>query len=69
LRRSCLKKRSDKITAGLEPDRGEWVQTKILARGSDGASILLDPADPEKTLRVLTLYAICDMPHERNVRT
>ena len=44
----------------------EW---RIEYRGSDGASISLDPADPEKTLRVRTLYAICDMPHERNVRT
>jgi hypothetical protein len=35
----------------------EW---RIEYRARDGAGISPDPADPEKTFRVLTLYAIND---------
>jgi hypothetical protein len=36
----------------------EW---RIEYRGKDGTGISCDPADPDKTLRVLTLYAIDDV--------
>ena len=36
----------------------EW---RIEYRGADGTGISPDPADPDKTLRVLTLYAIDDV--------
>jgi hypothetical protein len=36
----------------------EW---RIEYRSKDGAGVSLDPADPEKTLRVLTLYAVDDV--------
>jgi hypothetical protein len=36
----------------------EW---RIEYRSGDGAGLSPDPADPEKTLRVLTLYAIRDV--------
>ena len=36
----------------------EW---RIEYRGKDGTGISPDPADPDKTLRVLTLYAIDDV--------
>ena len=35
----------------------EW---RIEYRANDGTGISLDPADPKKTLRVLTLYALND---------
>jgi hypothetical protein len=38
----------------------EW---RIEYRNSDGAGLSLDPADPEKTFRVLTLYAVGDLLH------
>jgi hypothetical protein len=36
----------------------EW---RIEYRSKEGAGISPDPADPDKTLRVLTLYAIDDV--------
>jgi hypothetical protein len=36
----------------------EW---RIEYRGKDGTGISADPADPERTFRVLTLYAIDDV--------
>jgi Protein of unknown function (DUF3768) len=36
----------------------EW---RIEYRGTDGTGVSSDPTDPEKTFRVLTLYAIDDM--------
>jgi Protein of unknown function (DUF3768) len=36
----------------------EW---RIEYRGKDGTGVSPDPADPEKTFRVLTLYAIDDL--------
>ena len=36
----------------------EW---RIEYRGKDGIGCSLDPADPEKTQRVLTLYAFDDL--------
>ena len=36
----------------------EW---RIEYRGTDGTGFSLDPADPDKTFRVLTLYAIDDV--------
>jgi hypothetical protein len=36
----------------------EW---RIEYRGKDGTGTSSDPADPDKTLRVLTLYAIDDV--------
>jgi hypothetical protein len=36
----------------------EW---RIEYRGKDGIGVSPDPADPEKTFRVLTLYAVADM--------
>jgi hypothetical protein len=36
----------------------EW---RIEYRGKDGIGVSLDPADPEQTQRVLTLYAIDDV--------
>jgi Protein of unknown function (DUF3768) len=38
----------------------EW---RIEYRGKDGTGVSPDPADPEKTFRVLTLYAIDDLLH------
>jgi len=36
----------------------EW---RIEYRGKDGTGVSPDPADPEKTFRVLTLYAVDDL--------
>ena len=36
----------------------EW---RIEYRATDGTGMSLDPADPEKTFRVLTLYAVGDL--------
>ncbi len=36
----------------------EW---RIEYRGKDGTGVSLDPADPEQTFRVLTLYAMDDV--------
>jgi hypothetical protein len=36
----------------------EW---RIEYRGKDGIGVSLDPSDPDKTFRVLTLYAIDDV--------
>jgi hypothetical protein len=36
----------------------EW---RIECRGKDGTGVSLDPADPDKTFRVLTLYAMDDL--------
>lgn len=36
----------------------EW---RVVYRARDGAGISPDPADPEKTFRVLTLYAVGDL--------
>jgi hypothetical protein len=40
----------------------EW---RIAYRGARGIGVSLDPADPEKTFRVLTLYAVDDLLAER----
>jgi hypothetical protein len=50
-----------------EHDRGTFIfagysfEWRIEYRGADGTGISPNPADPEKTLRVLTLYAIDDV--------
>jgi hypothetical protein len=36
----------------------EW---QIEYRGADGTGVAADPADPDKTFRVLTLYARADV--------
>ena len=40
----------------------EW---RIEYRGTDGAGVSPDPADPDKTFRVLTPYAVDDLLAER----
>jgi hypothetical protein len=59
--------RYDKFDADSEHDCGvlifagyafEW---RIEYRGTDGETFSPDPADPEKTFRVLTLYAVDDV--------
>jgi hypothetical protein len=40
----------------------EW---QIEYRGTDGTSLSPEPADPDKTFRVLTLYAINDLLAKR----
>jgi hypothetical protein len=50
-----------------EHDRGTFIfagysfEWRIEYRGKDGTGISPDPADPDKTLRVLTLHAIDDV--------
>jgi hypothetical protein len=52
---------------GTEHDRGVMIlddhsfEWRIEYRGKDGTGFSPDPADPEKTLRVLTLYAASDV--------
>jgi hypothetical protein len=59
--------RYDKFAVDSEHDCGvfifagysfEWL---IEYRGKDGTGVSPDPADPEKTFRVLTLYAVDDV--------
>ena len=59
--------RYDKFHPDSEHDWGTFIfagfsfEWRIEYRGKDGTGISPDPADPDKTLRVLTLYAIDDV--------
>lgn len=59
--------RYNKFHADSEHDWGVFIfagfafEWRIEYRGKDGAGVSPDPADPEKTLRVLTLHTIADM--------
>jgi len=59
--------RYDKFHPDSEHDWGTFIfagysfEWRIEYRGADGSGISPDPADPDKTLRVLTLYAINDV--------
>lgn len=59
--------RYTKFHADSEHDWGTFIfagfafQWRIEYRGKDGAGVSPDPADPEQTFRVLTLYAIDDV--------
>ena len=54
-----------------EHDRGVMIfagyafEWHIEYRGADGTGVSLDPADLEKTFRVLTLYAVNDLLADR----
>jgi hypothetical protein len=57
----------NKFAADSEHDWGTFIfagfsfEWRIEYRDKDGTGISPDPADPDKTLRVLTLYAIDDV--------
>jgi len=59
--------RYNKFALDSEHDWGTFIfagfsfEWHIEYRGKDGAGISPDPADPDKTFRVLTLYAIDDV--------
>jgi hypothetical protein len=59
--------RYDKFHPESEHDWGTFIfagfsfEWRIEYRGKDGTGISPDPADPDKTFRVLTLYAIDDV--------
>ena len=59
--------RYDKFHPDSEHDWGTFIfagcsfEWRIEYRSKEGAGISSDPADPDKTLRVLTLYAIDDI--------
>jgi hypothetical protein len=59
--------RCDKFHAESEHDWGTFIfagfsfEWRIEYRGKDGKGISPDPTDPDKTFRVLTLYAIDDV--------
>jgi hypothetical protein len=59
--------RYDSFHADSEHDWGTFIfagysfEWRIDYRGADGTGLSPDPADPVRTLRVLTLYAIDDM--------
>ena len=59
--------RYDKFHPDSDHDWGTFIfagfafEWHIEYRGKDGTGVSPDPADPEKTLRVLTLYTIDDM--------
>ena len=56
-----------KFDPDSEHDRGVFIfagfafEWRIEYRGADGTGTSPDPADPEQTLRVLTLYAVDDV--------
>ena len=59
--------RFDSFHPDSEHDRGRFIfagysfEWRIEYRAADGTGVSPDPADPEKTFRVLTLYAIDDV--------
>ena len=59
--------RYDKFHSDSEHDWGTFIfagfsfEWRIEYRSKDGTGTSSDPADPDKTLRVLTLYAIDDV--------
>jgi hypothetical protein len=59
--------RYNKFDDGSEHDWGVFIfagysfEWCIEYRGKDGGGVSTDPADPEKTFRVLTLYAVDDL--------
>ena len=63
----CVLTRYSKFDADSEHDCGVFIfagfafEWSIEYRGKDGSGVSPDPADPEKTLRVLTLYAFDDV--------
>ena len=63
----CVMARYRKFDDDSEHDCGVFIfagfsfEWRIEYRGRDDAGISPDPADPEKTLRVLTLYAAADL--------
>jgi hypothetical protein len=59
--------RYSKFDRDSEHDHGVFIfagysfEWRIEYRGADGTGVSPDPSDPEKTFRVLTLYAIDDI--------
>ncbi len=59
--------RYNKFDADSEHDCGVFIfagysfEWRIEYRGKDGCGVSPDPADPDKTFRVLTLYAVDDV--------
>jgi Protein of unknown function (DUF3768) len=59
--------RYDRFHADGEHDSGVFIfagysfEWRIEYRGQDGTGVSPDPADPEQTFRVLTLYSIDDV--------
>ena len=62
----CVMARYNKFDRDSEHDSGVFIfagysfEWRIEYRATDGTGISPDPADPEKTLRVLTLYTATD---------
>ena len=65
----CVMSRYKKFDDDSEHDCGVFIfagysfEWRIEYRRKDGIGVSPDPADPEKTFRVLTLYAINDELH------
>ena len=63
----CVMSRYNKFDDGGEHDCGVFIfagysfEWRIEYRAKDGIGISPDPADPERTFRVLTLYAVDDV--------
>lgn len=63
----CAMSRSAKVDRTSDHDRGRFVfagfafEWRVEYRSRDGTGSSPDPADPEKTLRVLTLSAVEDL--------
>ena len=63
----CVMSRYKSFDEDSEHDRGVFIfagysfEWHIEYRSRDGTGVSPDPADPDKTLRVLTLYASGDM--------
>jgi len=63
----CALARYSKFSGDSEHDSGVFIfagfafEWRIEYRGADGSGISPDPADADKTFRVLTLYAVDDV--------
>ena len=63
--------RYDKFDGSSEHDWGVFIfagysfEWHIEYRGADGTGLSADPADPEETFRVLTLFAVSDLLLDR----
>jgi hypothetical protein len=63
----CLLSRYNKFDEHGEHDRGVFIfagfsfEWRIEYRDRNGGGLSADPTDPERTLRVLTLYAVDDV--------
>jgi hypothetical protein len=59
--------RYNRFDDGSEHDSGVFIfagcsfEWRIEYRGPDGTGVSSDPADPSKTVRILTLYTLADV--------